>query len=144
VRIHQTIHAVRSFDTQPDNHSDAIVVPATSWGHLGIQTTKTPAPVRALKLHYVYTHTQPVSWGTTDLVIDKPTSRGTAHHTRLKFWLAGANGGGNGAVYDLQTVHGKVADVQAGHLQLLLEADLQVAAVVAHRAARGAHSCLGS
>ena len=143
VRIHQTIHAVRSFDTQPDNHSDAIVVPATSRGHLDIQTTKTAAPViqdqfypydaralvawpinlsgivtladvRALKLHYVYTHTQPASPGTTDLVIDKPTSRGTAHHTRLKFWLAGANGGGNGAVYDLQTVHGKVRICKRG------------------------------
>jgi hypothetical protein len=74
--------------------------------------------VRALKLHYVYTDTQPVSPGTTDLVLDRPTSRHTLRHTRLKFWLAGANGGGNGFVYDLQTVHGKVRICKRGSCRL--------------------------
>lgn len=39
--------------------------------------------VRALKLHYVYTNTQPVSPGTTDLVLDRPTSRHTLRQTTL-------------------------------------------------------------
>lgn len=41
--------------------------------------------VRALKLHYVYTNTQPVSPGTTDLMLDRPTSRHTHGKCRL-YW----------------------------------------------------------
>jgi hypothetical protein len=146
VRIHQVIRADRAFDAQPDTHGDWVVVP-TSAGRLDIQTGKIAAPViqdqfypydaqalvawpinlsgivtltdvRALKLHYVYTHTQPASPGTTDLVVNRPTSRHTVHDTRLKFWLVGANGGGNGAVYDLQTVHGKVRICARGRCRL--------------------------
>jgi hypothetical protein len=68
----------------------------------------TLAGVRAVKLHYVYTNTQPVTQGTTDQILTRPTSRHTLHNTRLKFWMAGANGGAQGFVYDLQTVEGKV------------------------------------
>jgi hypothetical protein len=136
VRIHQVIHAERSFDPVPDNHSDWAVVPVVA-GRLAIQTRETPVPViqdqfypydaaalvawpinlsgivtlanvRALKLHYVYTHTQPVTPGTTDIVVRRPTKRLTVHGTPLKFWLVGAVGGGNGAVYDLRTVRGKI------------------------------------
>jgi hypothetical protein len=146
VRIHQVIHAERAFDPVPDNHSDWEVVPTVA-GRLDIQTRKTQAPViqdqfypydaaalvawpinlsgivtlagvRALKLHYVYTHTKPASPGTTDLTVTRPTSRHTVHDTRLKFWLVGAVGGGNGAVYDLKTVRGKLRVCKDGTCRL--------------------------
>jgi hypothetical protein len=88
VKVYQAIHADPVFD-DPDHDTDDATVP-TRHGRLNIQTREivTLTDVRALKLDYVYTNTQPVSPGTTDLVLDRPTSRHTLRHTRLKFWLA--------------------------------------------------------
>jgi hypothetical protein len=52
--------------------------------------------------------TQPVSSGTTDLMLTAPIKRATLHRTRLKFWMAAVNGGDQGATYDLETARGKV------------------------------------
>jgi hypothetical protein len=142
-KVYQEIHWTAPFENLPQTELADDTVP-TSHRRLDIQTRKTSAPViqaqtypydtqalvawptnlsgivtlanvRALKLHYVYTDTQPVSPGTTDLQLTQPTSRHTLHNTRLKFWLAGANGGGNGFVYDLQTVEGKVRICRRDH-----------------------------
>lgn len=135
-KVYQRIVSRAPFEDLPKIETDDDTVP-TRHGRLDLQTRVTPAPVSqqqfypydtqalvqhptnlsgivtladvaALKLHYVYTNTPPVAPGTTDLLLTQPTSRSTLHHTRLKFWLAGANGGAQGFVYDLQTVQGKV------------------------------------
>ena len=56
----------------------------------------TLAGVTALQLHYAYTGMQPISPGTTDLMLVTPTSRATLHRTRLKLWMAAVNGGDQG------------------------------------------------
>ena len=68
----------------------------------------TLSDVRALKVHYRYSDTQPSTAGVTDQTLAAPAATRRLHHTRLKFWMVTANGGLGGHVYDLQTARGKV------------------------------------
>jgi hypothetical protein len=135
--VRQTLTTNAAFnDTNPLNEVESDRVPL--WhGRLRFQTRETPTPVvvrqyypydtqtaralpvnltgivtladvTALKLHYVYGVTAPSGPGTEDLVLTTPSSSRTLHRTKLKFWLAAANGGAGGYVYDLQTAEGKV------------------------------------
>lgn len=146
IRIQQHLAMQASFDGHPENREQDDVVPERG-GRLVFQTRKIAAPVvyqqfypydtqrlvawpthlagiitrpniRALKLHYVYTNTQPTTSGTTDQVIRRPVRRFTLHRTAMKFWFAGANGGAQGVVYDLQTVRGMVRICRRGNCRL--------------------------
>lgn len=75
----------------------------------------TLSDVSALQLHYVYNGMQPVSPGTTDLVLNAPIKRATLHRTRLKFWMAAVDGGDQGFTYDLETARGKVLVCRRHH-----------------------------
>ena len=135
-KVVSTLTTNASFQDHPQTKTDDPTIPL--WhGRLNFQTRQTAAPVvfdqyypydtqalvqhptnfsgivtladvTVLQLHYAYTDTQPVSPGTTDLVLNAPVNRATLHRTKLKFWMAAVNGGDQGFTYDLQTARGKV------------------------------------